>query len=202
MATISASVTPDAPPLLTLTVTDLKNWAYCPRVVYYTTFLARRPTTFKMDDGRASHEHTTELEERRSLRAYGLRDGERRYHVHLKSERLGLSGLLDMEIVTADEAIPVEFKTTSGVSQNHKVQLAAYAALVAEAEPRPVRRGYIYLIPARRAQRVDVTPELTATVTRMLAEARQCLVGEIKPPPTDVRQRCRDCEFRRYCADL
>lgn len=202
MATASVNVTRDAPLLLTLTVTDLKNWAYCPRVVYYTTFLARRPTTFKMDDGRARHAHTTELEERRSLRAYGLREGERRYHVHLRSERLGLSGLLDMVIVTADEAIPVEFKTTGGVSQNHRVQLAAYAALVAEAGPRPVRRGYIYLIPARRAQRVDVTPEMTATVERMLAEARQCLIGETKPPPTEVRQRCRDCEFRRYCADL
>lgn len=202
MATVSASVTHDAPPLLTLTVTDLKNWAYCPRVPFYMTFLARRPTTFKMEAGRASHEHTTELEERRSLRAYGLREGERQYHVRLRSERLGLSGLLDMLIVTAEEAIPVEFKATGGVSQNHKVQLAAYALLVAEGWQRPVQRGYVYTIPSRRAHRVEITSELTETVTRMLTEARQSLVGEVKPPPTAMRQKCRDCEFRRYCADL
>lgn len=202
MATISASVAPEAAPLLTLTVTDVKNWAYCQRVPYYTTFLARRPTTFKMEAGRASHEHTTELEERRSLRAYGLREGERQYHLRLRSERLGLSGLLDMAIVTAEEVIPVEFKSAQGMSQNHRVQLAAYALLVGERWPLPVQRGYVYTIPSRRAHQVVITAELTATVTEMLHELRGCLERESKPPPTAVRQRCRDCEFRRYCADV
>lgn len=202
MATASVNVTRDAPLLLTLTVTDLKNWAYCPRVVYYTTFLARRPTTFKMDDGRARHAHTTELEERRSLRAYGLREGERQYHLYLRSERLGLSGLLDMAIVTAEEVIPVEFKAARSVSYNHRVQLAAYALLVGERWPRPVQRGYVYTIPSRRAHQVAMTAELTGTVEAMLEEIRRCLETESKPPPTVARQRCRDCEFRRYCADV
>ena len=40
---------------LTFVVTDLKQYAYCPRVVYYTYCLPLlRPMTFKMERGIAS----------------------------------------------------------------------------------------------------------------------------------------------------
>ena len=37
-------------------VTDLKQYAYCPRIVYYTYIMPSvRPKTFKMDEGKAAH---------------------------------------------------------------------------------------------------------------------------------------------------
>ncbi|MBM4463865.1 MAG: DUF911 domain-containing protein [Chloroflexi bacterium] len=64
---------PPIPCSLVLTVSDVKQFAYCPRVVYFTYALPRRrPTTYKMKEGKIEHEHVAELEERRSLRAYGL----------------------------------------------------------------------------------------------------------------------------------
>ncbi len=199
MATSSASAAPDLP---SVTVTDIKNWVYCPRVPYYITFLPHRPTTFKMDDGHSAHAHTTDLEHRRSLRAYGLSAGDRYFHVHLQSERLGLSGLLDMAIVTPAAAHPVEYKTGASVSRNHQCQLAAYALLVEERWRIPVPHGYIYLIPTRRAHRILITDELRTLVLSSLDQMRHALARETKPPPTPIRARCTDCEYRRYCLDL
>lgn len=186
-----------------LTVTDLKNYIYCPRVPFYSTFLARRPTTFKMEAGRDRHEQVSELEERRSLRAYGVQDGEREFRVRLYSDEMGVSGVLDMVIVREDEAIPVEFKTTTGmVGQNHLFQLGLYALLVEVQFGRPVRRGFIYLIPQKKAKEVAITGDLRRMVLSAVDELRTLLRIERKPEPTRHRGRCVDCEFRRYCADL
>ena len=186
-----------------LTVTDLKNYIYCPRVPFYSTFLARRPTTFKMEAGRDRHEQVSELEERRSLRAYGVQEGEREFRVRLYSAELGVSGVLDMVIVRGDEAIPVEFKATTGtVGQNHLFQIGMYALLVEAQFGRPVRRGFIYLIPQKKAKEVAITDDLRRMVLNAVDELRTLLRIERKPEPTRYRARCVDCEFRRYCADL
>jgi len=186
-----------------LTVTDVKNFVYCPRVVYFMYCLPQRPLTYKMEEGKLEHGRTEELEERRSLRAYGLTEGQREFKVHLASKRLGLSGLLDMVVITAQEAIPVEFKNTSGpLGLNHKYQLVAYALLVEEKWDRPVRRGFVYRIPIKRSQELPITPNGRRFVLRLLAQIRRLIATETMPPPTTQRGRCRDCEFRRFCNDL
>src|SRR5437868_15412178 len=98
---------------ISLTVSDLRQYEYCARIPYFTHVLGlrrKRPTTYKMEEGRLEHQHVSELEERRSLRSYGLTKGERRFNVNLTSITLQVTGVLDMLILTEDEAIPVEFK--------------------------------------------------------------------------------------------
>lgn len=65
-----------------LQVTDLKQYLYCPRVVFYRYCLPDvRPVTFKMQAGIAAQDRVTELEKRRSLRAYDVVAGTRHFHV-------------------------------------------------------------------------------------------------------------------------
>src|SRR5258708_32823714 len=80
-----------------LEVTDLKQSAYCPRIVFYRYCLPKvRPVTYLMEEGIRSHMEEDEREERRSLHPYGLREGERFFHLALQSERLGLTGRIDL----------------------------------------------------------------------------------------------------------
>ena len=79
--------------MLQLEVTDAKQYAYCPRIVYYHYCLpAVRPLTYKMQAGIAAHTDEREREHRRSLRPYSITDGERFFDVRLFSESLGLRG--------------------------------------------------------------------------------------------------------------
>ena len=54
-----------------LRVTDLKQWAYCRRIVYYQH---RMPgvgkQTYKMGEGKAAQDMVEQLEMRRTLREY------------------------------------------------------------------------------------------------------------------------------------
>jgi CRISPR-associated exonuclease Cas4 len=129
--------------------------------------VTHRPVTYQMTEGILEHQRTEALEQRRSLRAYGLSDGERQFNLALRSERLGLSGRLDLLIVREGEAIPVEFKnSTAGLALQHKYQLAAYALLVEELTERSVRRAFVYYIPKRAAQEVAITPAMRAYTRR------------------------------------
>jgi len=79
------------------TVTDLKQYAYCPRIVFYTYCLPLiRPTTGKMDEGRLAHEEARDRERRRTLRIYGLEDARRHFDVWVASDQLGLTGRIDL----------------------------------------------------------------------------------------------------------
>jgi len=189
---------------LWLRVTDIKQYLYCPRIIYYTYCMpVPRALTYKMEEGKSQHVRVMELEERRSLRAYGLETGERVFRVSLSSERLGLCGVLDMVILRPTESIPVEFKHSMGkVGLNLRYQLVAYGLLVEERWGKPVRRGFIYRIPEKRAVEVVIRPNMRRYVVRVLREMRQMVKGEVMPGPTRRRERCVDCEYRRYCKDI
>lgn len=195
---------------ITFRVSDLKQYFFCPRIVYYHQCLPQvRPTTFKMqmgtEEGRAEHAR----EERRSLRAYGLKRGERFFDVDLCSERLGLRGRLDMAIRTDDnaegilEAIPVDYKLTPGRVVTHfALQVVAYGMLLEEAWGIPARRGFLYLIPSRRAKPIDIAPDRREQVRRAVEAMRDIALYERMPPPPNKRGKCTICEFRRFCNDV
>ena len=190
--------------LLPLRVNDLKQFEYCPRIVFYNTVMPLdRKVTFKMQRGTEAEFHLDALEKRRSLRRYKLGDGERRFHVWLHSERLGLSGKMDLLIVSSQGYFPVDFKYTRGrPHRNHISQLAGYAVLVEEQYQTAVETAFIYLAPQSELVAIKITKELKEEVAERLSRIREMIREEILPPPTPVRARCAECEFRNYCGDI
>lgn len=189
-------------------VTDLKQWTYCRRVLYYRYCLPEvRPVTKLMHGGIDRHRDEAGREECRSLGPYGLKAGERSFDLTLRSAALGLRGRLDLAIAVpqrqgGDEAVVVEYKDSERAAGQHfRLQLAAYALLLEEAWGLPVRRGFIYSIPLRRAERVLITDAPRAQVREAVSAMRLMVDGEQMPAPPTSRRPCVDCEFRRFCND-
>lgn len=193
-----------------LEVTDLKQYTCCPRIVFYRYCLPRvRPVTYTMEEGIRGHQEEDEREARRSLRTYGAENGERAFHLGIRSEQLGLTGCLDLAIATPGraatnaEAIVVEYKhSEKQVGTHFKLQLAAYALLLEEAWHLPVTHGFLYSIPLRRAERIPITPALRKKVSQVIAQIHHLVNQEMMPPPPVSRYRCTNCEFRRFCNDV
>jgi CRISPR-associated exonuclease Cas4 len=187
-----------------LRVHDLKQWEYCPRIVFYNTVMpVARRSTIKMERGKEIEIKLDALEARRTLRRYRLGEGERRFHVWLNSPALGLSGKLDLLIVTPVAAYPVDFKyTRDRPRRNHILQMAAYALLVEDVMRVPVPMAFIYLTPSHQVIRINLTERLKQVVPVQLASIRRMIQEAILPEPTSVRARCAECEFRNYCGDI
>ena len=189
------------------TATDLKQYLYCPRILYYHHCLpAIRPITHKMEAGIRAHDAEATREARRSLRPYGLHAAERHFDVWLESERWGIRGQVDLVLASPDgdetRAWPVEFKLARQVGAHWKSQLAIYALLLEEQWGITADRGYIYLIPSRRAETISLTPALKRRAEAALAQMARIVRDEWMPEPPTSRAKCRDCEFRRFCNDV
>lgn len=194
----------------TIDVTDLKQWTYCPRIVYYRYCLPRiRPTTHLMNAGIEAHRDEAAREERRGLRLYDLETGERVVDLSLIDHELGLRGRLDLAIAVPDRAsagataVVVDYKYTEQQAGAHfKLQLAAYAILLERAWQLPVPTGYLYQIPLRRANAVPITPPLRQKAMTTIETIHRSIRRETMPPPPASRYPCVSCEFRRFCNDV
>jgi CRISPR-associated exonuclease Cas4 len=195
----------EPPPLgPVITVTDLRQWTYCPRVVYYTSSLGlrRRPVTFKMQEGRQREDEALALERRRTLARYGLHEGTRHIGVVLSSARLGLRGRVDLVIVTSSCLAVVEFKDTPRrPARNHAVQLCAYALLAEERWGLPCPRAFVHSPQTGRTYSIPLSQELRTATLEAITTVRALVAAERFPPPTLHLGRCRECEFRPLCND-
>jgi len=195
---------PSAGELLPLTVSDLRQQVYCPRIPYFRLGLRlpHRFITGAMQEGIIEHQRTSDLEQRRTLRAYGIEDGVRYFDVQMHAPQVALSGRVDMVILRQREAIPVEFKNSqAGIGVNHRCQLAAYAMLAEGHFGKPVRRAFVYFIPLKQALPQEITPAMRAYARRALHAIRAAVGMERMPDGTRVLGRCRVCEFLPYCND-
>ncbi len=188
-------------------VTDFKQWVYCRRVLYYLYCLPKvRPVTYKMKAGIEAGLHTEELEERRSLRGYGLDHGERRYNVSLSSTRYGLRGIADMVIDSSEdgvhEIIPVDFKDSDKAGPHFALQLTAYALMLEETLGCTIKRGFLYMIPLRHAEEVPINSRIRTRFANELDDLMNMLYKEAMPVPTRQLNKCVVCEFRRFCNDV
>lgn len=191
-----------------LQVTDLKQYTYCPRVIFYRYCMPEvRPVTYKMEAGIAAQNRVTSLEKRRSLRAYDLVEGIRHFNISVESARLGLSGQVDLVVESGEgqgrRLTPVDFKLSRRQPGRHfYLQLASYALLLEEAWGAPVETGYLYLMPSKQSIRVEMTTRLRREVVRTCEEVRAMVTAERMPPPPKQRSQCVNCEFRRFCNDV
>ncbi|MDD5206585.1 MAG: CRISPR-associated protein Cas4 [Desulfobacterales bacterium] len=185
-------------------VSDLRQYHYCPRVVYYQFVMpVDHKATYKMEKGKSAQAEIEVLEKRRKLKSYGLADGERLFGQWVKSHKLGLTGKPDLVIKTEIEIFPVDFKYTRGrPRRNHLYQLGGYALILEEKFQKPVKSGFIYLIPQKDAVVFPLTGELKQDCLRMVDEIRQMIEREIFPPAPVKRSKCTDCEYQNYCRDI
>jgi CRISPR-associated exonuclease Cas4 len=193
-------------------VTDLKQWVYCPRILYYSLCLPDvRPITEHIKAGIDAGKGEEGREERRSLRPYGLKQGRRDFNVSLASDRLGLHGVADMVIWLDEtpgethrpgEVIPVDYKFSNTPGEHFKLQLMAYGLLLEETAGVQAKHGFLYEIPLRKAIEVRFTPQLRRKLLTALTEMQSMLLSERMPEPTAQLGKCMNCEFRRFCNDV
>lgn len=185
------------------TITDLKQHIYCQRISYFHLCLPDvRPVTRKMSIGIERHGEERERAARRTMAMYGHIKGERRFDVDVLSSRLNLTGRVDELVIADDEVIVVDYKIASQSGKQYEVQLAAYSMMAEESYLLPAKRGFIYLTKAKKAVEIRIGSQLRRMVEVALKEMADIQSTERMPMPTEWRQRCLDCEFRRFCNDV
>jgi CRISPR-associated exonuclease Cas4 len=185
-------------------VSDLRQWTYCPRVVWWTHVCpVGKVESFKMKQGVAKERRLQRLQRRRTLHSFGLREGQIESNFSLYSPDLGLSGRLDLLIQRGASRFPVEVKFTRGPARlNHRLQLAGYALLLEAEFGVPVPHGYVVRLPGDTIDKVTMDSPLRELAWRTIQAVRMTLIHERMPMPVPQPSRCSDCEYLRFCGDI
>src|SRR4051812_43583130 len=142
-------------------VRALNQVSYCPRLYYLEYVEAVMPTNEYVEDGLFQHRRVNDP----ALENRTRKDGDALHtrSVSLSSERLGVSGKLDLLEERGGQVRPVEYKRSEaprrdngqpGYWDNDAVQMCAQGLLLEEGFGDPVTHGVLYYIGSKT--RVDI----------------------------------------------
>lgn len=192
--------------------TDIKNWVYCPLIVYYRKVMVLDlKLGSQQEEGKRKHEDL----QRKIMRRVGIALRKRlpevkekvmNQEIILQKERL--RGLIDIVLITNNgEIIPVEIKMMRSNRgkpwPDHIYQLAYYAILLERKTGKLVKRGYIYYAEEEELIEIIITNHEKTRVKRIIRDIRRMLKDE-KPPKIRINPRkCTGgCGYKWVCDKL
>ena len=187
-----------------VSVSDLVQYAYCPRKVYFSKVLGLSVADRKkMEYGKEEHkkEHRRS-KERKSIYGFDKKDIQGVHHkVYVECEKIGLFGQIDTVLEFKNGSlIPVEVKYSDFVAvfKNWKKQLVAYALLLEKEFNKEVKKGVLYFPKQKKKLIVYITADDKKFVVRDIEKIRKLVKSEKMPRGRD---RCGYCEMRKFCKE-
>ncbi len=163
---------------------DLNQYLYCPRRLYYLMFYQTQGLNFVLAEGRSKHAHQS-------------RRGQWYREMYLRSEKLHLHGKIDL-LEGKTKLTPVERKRGSSYHDNDEVQLAAYCMLLEDYLDEPVRMGYLYLFGTNERYAITITDWHRNKVLQVVEAIRNMRLDKI-PDFADNPKKCEKCSTAAYC---
>jgi len=177
-----------------LPLSMLNAFAYCSRRFYYEHVLGEMVVNEHVLEGRLRHERVDAGHSERRADDLTLRS------VRVYSDRLRLTGVVDVVEEGPDGLVPVEYKKGRGGQWlNDQVQLCAASLCLEERLDRTLTHGYIFYFGPRRRVQVPLTDQLRRATEEMVEAARAVARANRIPPPVADDHRCRDCSLEPLC---
>ena len=188
-----------------ITVSDVIEYLFCPRYIYFMHCLAipqHEEQYFKVKKGRSVHQ-----EREKTNIAYLRQDLQverKEIAVYLASEPLRAVGIVDEVLFFKDgTASPLDYKYAEYQAmpfRTHTLQSVIYGLLIAEHFDIPCNRGLlVYTRSHNLVKEIPYTPRLKAQARTIIEEIFCTIQDEIYPPPTNSKVNCLDCCYRRIC---
>jgi|Deesub1362B_J571_1020462.scaffolds.fasta_scaffold04679_4 CRISPR-associated exonuclease Cas4 len=177
-------------------VSDIAQFLYCPKKIYFMKVLGVRMSKPKMEFGREIHEEMYgRFRRRKSLKNYTILE-----NLYLESERYGLKGFVDLVLKSEREVIPVDIKFTrfEEVHYNWKMQIVAYGVLVEENFGRIVKRAFIYNVSKKEWKELKIFPE-DRKMLRKVVKSIEDIIRNERIPEVRKSKKCGYCEMQKIC---
>lgn len=165
-------------------VSDLNQYLYCPRRLYYLMFYDTQEINFYLADGRSKHNNK------------GRRGGWYK-EIYLRSEKLLLHGKIDL-LEGKTTLTPVESKHGDSYYENDEIQLAAYCMLLEDYLEEPIEFGYLHLFDTNERYAIQITEWHRKTVLDTITAIQKMKLDKI-PDFAENLNKCKKCSVIQYC---
>lgn len=180
-----------------LPISALSHLVYCERRAALVHVLGLWSENAHTASGRFAHQRIDAGEANQKPGLRQLRS------VHVRSERLGLRGVIDLVEVheggSATRFVPVETKNGPRRRwERDEAQLCAQAMALEELTGSAIDEGAIYHAKSRRRRSVRFTSKLRAVTTERAARLHAMVAAREVPAPV-ADARCPPCSLREAC---
>jgi CRISPR-associated protein Cas1 len=189
-------------------VRALNQVTYCQRLYYLEYVESIMPVNAHVEDGLFQHRRVDDPDLQHRSRKEGAALHTR--SVQISSERLGISGKLDLVEEKDGLMYPVEYKRGSGPGgdngrpafwDNDAVQLCAQALLLEEEFGVAVPKGILYYIGSKSRVEVPLDEALRDKTLQAIQSIRELSTRDAPPEPLppELRHRCFGCSLATVC---
>ena len=189
-------------------VRALNQVTYCRRLYYLEYVESIMPINEHVEDGLFQHRRVDDPDLQHRTRKDG--DALHTRSVQISSERLGISGKLDLVEEKNGAVCPIEYKRGSGPPgdngqvpywDNDAVQVCAQGLLLEEELGVPVPRGILYYIGSKSRVEVPLDDDLRAKTLQAIQTIRELSERDAPPEPlpAELRHRCFGCSLATVC---
>ncbi len=188
--------------LSSIPINLIRQWCYCPRVVYYMKLLELKvETPGWVKQGTKFHELEEKLWKRRDLSRFNLSEGTKHHNVNMRSDKLGLHGIADMVIETSDSIYPVEFKiSTKNAQRGSVLQLASYAMLCEDHFGKKCEVGFL-VGKGNILHKIFFDEDKREQVANVIKDIKKMFIHGNKPDSDASVTQCSACEYVNFCND-
>lgn len=187
-----------------LQVSDITQYFYCPRKVYFLRTLGISPSPRKkMDAGKEEHEREyRRIRERKTIYGFNREDVKKVFHkLPIEAPEHSLHGRVDtVVLLKGGKVIPVDVKYSSftKVKRNWKKQLVAYAILLEAKFGKEVRSGVLYFPRKRKKVDVEIRQKDKEFIHKDIENILKLIRSE-KIPNVQKGKKCNYCEMKKFC---
>lgn len=189
-------------------VRALNQVSYCQRLYYLEYVEAVMPINEHVEDGLFQHRRVDDPKLQNKPRKDG--DAVHTRSVQVSSQRLGISGKLDLMEEKNNRVYPVEYKRGAGPAgdnghppywENDAIQLCAQALLLEEELGAAVSTGILYYIGSKTRVEVPLNEGLRAKTLQAIKTIRELSARDTPPEPlpAELRHRCFGCSLAPVC---
>ncbi|OGX36714.1 MAG: hypothetical protein A3D87_01730 [Omnitrophica WOR_2 bacterium RIFCSPHIGHO2_02_FULL_50_17] len=193
-----------------LPIRSLHNYIYCPRLFYYQwveNIFQENADTIEGSHIHRGVDQPSRLDDSKELKDLNLPEGANIRSLRLKSEKLGLVGVVDIIEGAPDGSVLVDYKKGSArrdeqgdrvVKDPDAMQVVAQALLLRE-HGISIKEAFVYYAADKRRVSVDISPEREEECIAKIAEAKAMAASGICPPPLKDDPRCLYCSAYPVC---
>jgi CRISPR-associated protein Cas1 len=189
-------------------VRALNQVTYCPRLYYLEYVEAIMPLNEHVEDGLFQHRRVDDPDLQHRTRKEG--EALHTRSVQISSERLGISGKLDLVEEKHGAVRPIEYKRGCGPPggnglppywDNDAIQVCAQGLLLEEELGLPVPHGILYYMGSKSRIDVPFDDNLRAKTFQAVQTIRELSERDVPPAPlpAELRHRCFGCSLATVC---
>ena len=192
-------------PGVSITVSDVIEYMFCPRFTYFMYCLSipqHEEKRFKVTKGRYTHDKKTKLDKKYLRRKFDVVRKE--VSVYLSSIKHHVRGIVDEVLFLEDStAAPLDYKFAEYkgyVFKTYKYQAVLYGLMISDIYDVKVHKGFICYVRSNNfVKEVEFKRSDFENAVKIVDEILCIIQSGFYPKKTKYSNKCIDCCYRNIC---